>query len=236
MLSSLLNFWRAWLRPAVSQSLLLKANDSYNIYEVAKWRAAVQSAGYFEKHLLTTLQFADRGELLSHALSLAPKEGLVLEFGVAGGESIRQIAAERPGPVYGFDSFEGLPEDWFGYLRKGFFAQDLPKVPAHVQLIKGWFSDTLKAFLADHTGPVACRHVDSDLYSSADYIFRALEGRIVPGTIVLFDEYWNYPGWRQHEFKAFREFIARTGLSYRYEGFVPTAHQVCVVMTKAGEA
>ena len=233
MLSSLLNRLRQWMRPAAPHPLLLKANDSYNVYEVAKWRSAVQSARYFEERLLTTLQFADRSALLSHSLSLAPKEGLVLEFGVAGGESIRQIAAERTGPIYGFDSFEGLPEDWFGYLRKGFFAQDLPKVPAHVSLIKGWFSDTLSGFLAQNSGPVAFLHVDSDLYSSADYVFKALEGRIVPGTIVLFDEYWNYPGWRQHEFKAFQEFIARTGLGYRYEGFVPTAHQVCVVIEAA---
>jgi hypothetical protein len=230
MLSPLMNLLRKWVSPAAPHPLLLKANDSYNVYEVAKWRAAIQSAGYFERHLLTTLQFDDRAALLSHSLSLAPKEGLVLEFGVAGGESIRQIAAERSGPIYGCDSFEGLPEDWFGYLRKGFFAQELPKVPAHVSLIKGWFSDTLTGFLAQNQGPLAFLHVDSDLYSSADYIFRALEGRIVPGTIVLFDEYWNYPGWRQHEFKAFREFIARTGLTYRYEGFVPTAHQVCVVI------
>ena len=234
MLSPLMNLLRKWLGPGEAHPLLLKANDSYNVYEVAKWRAAVQSAGYFEKRLLTTLQFADRSALLSHSLSLSPQEGLVLEFGVAGGESIRQIAAERSGPIYGFDSFEGLPEDWFGYLRKGFFAQELPKVPAHVSLIKGWFSDTLKGFLAQNPGPVAFLHVDSDLYSSADYIFRALEGRIVPGTVVLFDEYWNYPGWRQHEFKAFREFIDRTGLTYRYVGFVPTAHQVCVVIGAKG--
>ena len=153
----LLPFWnslRAFVRGAAPSPLLRKANDSYNVYEVAKWRAALQSARYFEKRLLTTLQFATRGELLSHALSLAPKAGLVLEFGVAGGESVRQIAAERGGRVYGFDSFEGLPENWFGYLRKGYFAQPLPRVPANVTLVKGWFSDTLEDFLRQQAGPV----------------------------------------------------------------------------------
>lgn len=228
------NFLSRLLGVGAPHPLLLKANDSYNVYEVAKWRAAMQSARYFEKKLLTTLQFADRAALLSHSLSLAPQEGLVLEFGVAGGESIRQIAAERLGPVYGFDSFEGLPEDWFGYLRKGFFAQELPRVPENVTLVKGWFSDTLPGFLAVRPGPVAFLHVDSDLYSSADFTFRALEGRILPGTVVLFDEYWNYPGWLKHEFKAFQEFIERTGLSYRYDSFVPTGHQVCVVIEASG--
>jgi predicted O-methyltransferase YrrM len=236
MLSPFLNIVRSLAERAAPHPLLLKANDSYNVYEVAKWRAALQSARYFEKRLLTTLQFAHRSELLSHALSLAPKAGMVLEFGVAGGESVRQIATERGGPVYGFDSFEGLPENWFGYLRKGYFAQDLPRVPDNVTLVKGWFSDTLEGFLASHAGPVAFLHIDSDLYSSAAYVLRALEGRIVPGTVVLFDEYWNYPGWLKHEFKAFAEFIARTGLSYRYDSFVPTGHQVCVVIEQAAEA
>jgi hypothetical protein len=231
MLSPLLNlFNRPAAAPPAPSPLLEKAHDSYNVYEVAKWRAALQSARYFEKKLLTALQFEDRAAILAHALGLAPQEGLVLEFGVAGAESLRQIAALRSGPVYGFDSFEGLPEDWFAYLRKGFFAQALPAVPAHVTLVKGWFSDTLEPFLQEHAGPVAFLHIDSDLYSSADCILKALTGRIVPGTIILFDEYWNYPGWQKHEFLAFREFIERTGLRYRYDSFVPKAHQVCVVI------
>ncbi|MDO9441388.1 MAG: class I SAM-dependent methyltransferase [Beijerinckiaceae bacterium] len=231
MLSPIFKFFdRAAAAPAQHMPLLQKTADSYNVYEVAKWRAAVQSARYFEKKLLTALQFGHRDELLAHAMQLAPKTGLFLEFGVAGGESIRQIAAFHAGPVYGFDSFEGLPEDWFAYLRKGFFAQELPRTPDNVTLVKGWFSDTLDGFLAQHDEPVAFLHIDSDLYSSADFVLRRLEPRLAPGAVVLFDEYWNYPGWLQHEFKAFREFIERTGLGYRYEGFVPTAHQVCVVL------
>ena len=231
MLSPILNiFDRAAARSVQQHPLLRKTNDSYNVYEVAKLRAAFQSARYFERRLLTALQFGNREDLLAHAMSLAPQDGLHLEFGVAGGESIRQIARLRSGPIFGFDSFEGLPEDWFAYLRKGFFAQDLPRVPAHVTLVKGWFSDTLDAFLQEHPGPVSFLHIDSDLYSSADFVLRRLEPRLAPGAVILFDEYWNYPGWLQHEFKAFREYVARSGLSYRYEGFVPTAHQVCVVL------
>ena len=102
-------------------------------------------------------------------------------------------------------------------------------------LVKGLFTDTVEGFLAAHDGRVSFLHIDSDLYSSADDVLHQLEGRIVPGKIVLVDEYWNYPGWLQHEFKAFAEFIVRTGLGYRYDSFVPTGHQVCVVI-EAGEA
>ena len=42
----------------------------------------------------------------------------------------------------------------------------------------------------------------------------------------MFDEYLNYPGWQQHEHKAFAEFIARTGRRYRYLGFASSQFAV----------
>ncbi len=82
--------------------------------------------------------------------------------------------------------------------------------------MKGWFDDTLPPFLADHSGPVALVHIDSDLYSSAKTILRELKPRIVPGTIIVFNEYFNYPNWQKHEFRAFAEFCAREGVEYEY--------------------
>jgi len=46
--------------------------------------------------------------------------------------------------------------------------------------------------------------------------------------VIVFDEYFNYPGWRQHEYKAFQEFIANTGLKYRYIGFSAEKGHVAV--------
>jgi len=46
-----------------------------------------------------------------------------------------------------------------------------------------------------------------------------LADRIVPGTIILFDEYFNYPNWERHEFKAFQEFVTDRAASYPYLGF-----------------
>jgi hypothetical protein len=45
-----------------------------------------------------------------------------------------------------------------------------------------------------------------------------LGNRIVPGTVIVFDEYWNYPNWKEHEFKAFQEFVNKVGLEYEYLG------------------
>jgi Macrocin-O-methyltransferase (TylF) len=62
-------------------------------------------------------------------------------------------------------------------------------------------------------------HLDADLYSSTKTVLDAFRERIRPGTVIVFDEYYNYPNWREHEFRAFQEFIAETGLRYKYIGF-----------------
>ena len=70
--------------------------------------------------------------------------GLYLEFGVYKGGSINFISSILPDEIiYGFDSFEGLPEDWRYDLQKGGFNVDgnLPPVNKNVRLIKGWFNE-----------------------------------------------------------------------------------------------
>lgn len=204
--------------------------SSFNILEVAYLKAAFESAEYYERNLVTASAIDRPLDLLARAASLAALDGLWLEFGVASGQTIRHIAGLHSGPVYGFDSFEGLPENWRSGYDKGAFSGELPAVPDNVELIKGWFSDSLPAFLSTHAGKVSFLHVDCDLYSSTRTIFDLLESRLGVGSVIVFDEYWNYPAWQQHEYKAFGEFIGKTGKRYRYDSFVPFASQVCVVL------
>ena len=103
--------------------------------------------------------YPNRKALFSHCMVGAPDEGMILEFGVAEGASTRQLAAMTPRPIHGFDSFEGLPEDWAGTEEKrGKFSTGgrLPQVPSSVSLHPGWFEDTIPKFKAAHPGPVAC--------------------------------------------------------------------------------
>jgi hypothetical protein len=153
-------------------------------------------------------------------------EGLFIELGVCTGKTINYIAALNPHKkIYGFDSFEGLPEDWiradkvipagtFGFKNPSI----LPPVLHNVELIKGWFSDTLSMFTKgfDFSQPIAFFHIDSDIYSSAATAFEILGDRIQPGTIIVFDELYNYPGYENHEFKAFQEFLIRHNFKARY--------------------
>jgi hypothetical protein len=204
------------------------ANDLWIDLRLHAKREAVD---YIIANMPDAMVLPDRFALLGFALGRAPAEGLVLEFGVEKGASLRHLARLTPRTVHGFDSFEGLPGDWGGTKEtQGAFSLRgrLPKVPGNARLHVGWFDQTLPGFLAADGQACALIHVDCDIYASTVSIFRALQNRIGPGTVIVFDEYFNYPGWRQHEYKAFQEFIADAGLRYDYLGFSAEKGHVAV--------
>jgi len=150
-------------------------------------------------------------------MDAAAHPGLVLEFGVRMGASIRQIAALAKQQVHGFDSFAGIPEDWHGEPRGSYSTKGvLPSVPRDVALHAGWFEETLPRFMARHPEPVRLLNIDCDLYSSTRTVLELLAGRIVPGSIIVFDEYLGYEHWRQDEFKAFHEAATRHGWAHEH--------------------
>ncbi|MDQ3475291.1 MAG: class I SAM-dependent methyltransferase, partial [Actinomycetota bacterium] len=73
---------------------------------------------------------------------------------------------------------------------------------------------------------MAIAHIDSDLYSSAVFVLQQLRPRMVDGTVIVFDEFYNYPGWRGHEYRAWQEFVAETGLEFVYLGATADDEQV----------
>lgn len=175
----------------------------------------------------------DRISNLKYSLSLAKKPGLILEFGVFSGETINIIANYfNDNKIYGFDSFEGLPEDWNGWaLEKTFFKRNnMPLVQENVDLIKGWFNETLPTFLNSHDTNISFLHIDCDIYSSAKYVLTTLQNKIIPGTVIVFDEFFNFPNWKNHEYKAFMEFINLT--NYKFEYVSIGRDQVTVIITE----
>ena len=196
--------------------------------------AQAEAADYVKQKMPDALYFMEREPLLRHAVDRATRPGLFLEFGVFSGKSIWVIAQRTSRLVHGFDSFEGLPEDWAGNKDpKGQYSTGgrLPKVPPNVRLHRGWFSDTLPGFLREHAEDVSFMHVDCDLYSSARDVLAATAGRLREGTVIVLDDYFNFPGWRNHEFKALQELVARTGMEYDYVGYA--RHQVALVVKRA---
>jgi phosphoheptose isomerase len=161
------------------------------------------------------------------AMSRATLPGLWMEFGVATGRTINYIASKTNGFVYGFDTFEGLPEDFSPVAPEGAFKQDtLPEVARNVVLEVGLFQDTLVPFLMQHYDAAAYVHIDADLYSSTRYVLFTLGeyGRIEAGTVVQFDDFFYFEppaktDWYTDEFRAFLEFAEAFEVEYEWIGY-----------------
>jgi predicted O-methyltransferase YrrM len=205
---------------------ILSAQDSIALHETAE---------YVRTHMSEVDSVTSNFELLSLALDHANlhDDRLVCEFGVWSGATINHLASRVPGKVYGFDSFEGLPERWRdGFPRSTFKISELPRVRPNVELVRGWFENTLPAFIAAHSQDVAFLHIDCDLYSSTKTVLEMFSPQIRPGCVIVFDEYFNYPGWQAGEYKAFQEYVQTRGITYRYLGFNRNHEQVAVMIER----
>jgi hypothetical protein len=171
-------------------------------------------------------------------------QGYYMEFGVFNGEGLIEAFRQLRGVVghyYGFDSFEGLPDldeadnkgkefsphfvpGNFKSLRKeAVFAQlqaCTRMTSGELTLIEGYFDKvlpTLDKTLFHARGVPLCVYVDCDLYSSTAQVLDFVDDLLVPGTWLLFDDYWHYRGSPLlGEQKAIREWLAknkRWGLS-----------------------
>ena len=170
------------------------------------------------------------------AIRRAREEGLVLEFGVRFGTSIRQIAPLVDGEMHGFDSFEGLPEDWHEEPKGSYTTLGRrPDVPANVRLHPGWFDESIPSFIRSHPGPVRFMHIDCDLYSSTRTVLELFAERIGPGTLLVFDEYFGNEHWREDEFRALQEVAARMGWKYEYLAFSLCTRQAVVRIVSDGD-
>ena len=191
-----------------------------------------------EKFLKKSLPFTCDAEVLRYASDSVANEGLYLEFGVYSGKTINFIAALNPHQkIYGFDSFEGLPDDWKKgnyVLKKGAFALEnpsyLPSTLNNVELIIGLFENTLGDFLKLHDPEVgiAFMHIDCDIYSSTKTIFSILSTHIHRGTVIVFDELYNYPGYEYHEYRALENFLSETGLKAEFLAYNAYHEQVVI--------
>ncbi|MEO8614561.1 MAG: TylF/MycF/NovP-related O-methyltransferase [Luteolibacter sp.] len=219
---------------AEMRSIASLISQSNNLDNIALRISREQSASYVLQNLSKAKSFQSIDEILDFSLNCVPQElrdGLFLEFGVWKGRSINRIAENTTQTIYGFDSFEGLPEFWRNGFEEGEFSlqnNEFPGVLKNVNLVKGWFDQTLPKFVQEKTGNIAFLHVDCDLYSSTQTIFEHLGDRLTVGSIILFDEYFGYPSWQSHEYLAFKEFIAKSGMLYEYLGYNALHEQVVV--------
>jgi hypothetical protein len=183
---------------------------------------------------------------LTYALANQPiaNKGLLLEFGVFQGKTVNDIAAKYESlTTYGFDSFIGLPERWDrtdGSFPAGMFNLNgnYPPVRNNVVLVKGWYNESLPQFIFAQQMMAAIRkepvqkvvflHIDCDLYSSTKLIFDTLyESNMLNWqVVVVFDELVNYSTYREHEIKAFYEFLQYSHYSVKWLGTLGDVNKI----------
>jgi hypothetical protein len=219
------------LSKEIERHVLGKKTDSYDILTFANLYAAFESSKYYSEKMHKAANFQSDLLLLTHAMDLRKVNGQILEFGVASGRTINHIASLTTQIVFGFDVFSGLPETWrTGFQAGSFSRENLPKVSDNVMLVEGLFENTLDIFVENHKEPISLLHIDCDLYAGTKTIFDKLGHLIISGTVIVFDEYFNYPGWQHHEYKAFQEFVLSKGVKYCYNSFVSKHQQVCIII------
>jgi hypothetical protein len=178
-------------------------------------------------------EFATREALYE---AIAPADAITyLEFGVWRGESIKRwctLNTHVDSRFYGFDTFEGLPEDWDPAHPKGTFSTSgaTPMIDdGRVSFVKGLFQDTLRDFLK--RTPLSHRlvvNVDCDIYSATLFVMGTLDRYFAPGTIVVFDDFYSM----SHEFRAFHDYDRSFGRTWRAIARMPHCIKAAIEIEK----
>ena len=154
-----------------------------------------------------------RWALFDHMISLSKKNRPFYEFGVWRGEAFRYlIKTFKKG--YGFDTFEGLPEDWHNE-NAGTYTSDgnVPEIKDG-KFIVGKFEDTLPGFFVETRPMASIINFDADLYSSTICALNYAKPVIDKHTILIFDEFIINENWEQDEYKALEEFCSNNDYTY----------------------
>ena len=150
-------------------------------------------------------------DFVAKHLALSDKPITYMEFGVANGNSYKWWLGNntnKDSKFWGFDTFEGLPENWGPFYTKGDMSFTMPEMnDSRAKFLKGLFQDTLPGFIETNLSEmrsdcVKVIHLDADLYSSTAYVLALLYPYLHKGDVIMFDEF-NVP---MHEYKAFVEF------------------------------
>ena len=172
----------------------------------------------------------NRWAMFNMAISHAEKDRSFYEFGVWMGDSFRYLIDHFP-QGFGFDTFDGLPEDWHGLPRGSYTS--FGKVPNILggEFIAGEFRDTLPVFFASRRPVAGLVNFDADLYSSTITALTEASAVIDDRTILVFDEFIVNRNWEQDEFRALEEFCRQRGVTYEVLGASLFTKQVVCRLT-----
>tara|TARA_B100000965_G_C19574232_1_gene750566 strand:- start:1325 stop:2098 length:774 start_codon:yes stop_codon:yes gene_type:complete len=125
---------------------------------------------------------------------------------------------------YAFDSFKGLPSTNSkidGIFKSGTFNTSLNKFNRIVKsktrtklkkenIIEGFYENSLTKELQIKMPKIGIAHIDVDLYSSTVKVLEFITPLLVPGSVILFDDWYCFPASSDMgERKAFNEFLEK---------------------------
>ena len=206
--------------------------EKEKVYNYYTKKEILECFNHFEKYLQNALHL-DNFNIRTYAIERSllndkEKNKFYLEFGVFKGTSTN-LFADYVKTIYGFDSFEGLREDWAGFLLpKGHFNlnKKIPELKSNVVPVVGWIQDTLEDFLKQHNPKINFVHVDVDTYETSLYILKSIKPYLDKNAIILFDELYNFPGWRNGEYKALQETFNEN--EYKFRAFSISGMEVVI--------
>ena len=226
--------WLGPLRPLARRSSRFFFPRYSWLFDRLNWEARLNAT---VKEFPSARELGSREDLYRHVndtlLDGSNKSFDYLEFGVFEGASIRQWSALNQNAgcrFFGFDSFEGLPEDWHSGKRKGVFSTG-GKVPEisdpRVSFVAGWFQQSLRGFLASYRPQSQLViHVDCDLYSSTLYCLTTLDPVISSGTLIVFDDFFD----ALHVYRALTDYCSAYVRRYELIARTPQLGQVAIRM------
>jgi O-methyltransferase len=210
---------------------------SSNFNKLRKWIMQHKEGLLLNDFYSAKREYAKRYTLYQTVIDhykLAEKDILYLEFGVAAAASFKWWLSKntnRDSSFHGFDTFEGLPEDWGRHFKKGDMSAQLPDIEdRRAHFYKGIFQDTLNPFIEEYKQEVKAKqkviHMDADLFSSTIFVLSQLYPYLSKGDIIFFDEF----NVANHEFFAYKIFTDAFYVKLRPIAAVNNFYQVAFVV------
>jgi O-methyltransferase len=176
-------------------------------------------------------EYPERSDLYVAISKMVDEPIDYLEFGVWQGASIdawRKLNGHPESRFVGFDTFEGLPEDWNSDHPKGTFSTQgaIPTIDdKRVSFVKGLFQHTLRPYLASNDlKRRLVINVDCDIYSATLFVLGTLDHYFASGTIIIFDDFYSM----NDEFAAFVDYDRSFGRSWNAIGKLPNCIKAAI--------
>jgi len=145
-------------------------------------------------------------------------EGDYIEFGMLNGKTLlhsykvsKKLNLHKNINFWGLDSFEGFPVENHNFYKSENFKSSYKKALktfnkyTKVNIVKGFFSESLQISLLDNVSKLSFVYVDCDIYESSLDIFPYIKKRIQPGSFIMIDDYSSIDHNNKSIAKAFLE-------------------------------